>query len=61
MIALVAILGIIFIEGMALSQGIDGVATSAACAAIGGIGGWYMKVFIDYRKSRPGAGRDEED
>jgi len=61
LIALVAVLGIIFIEGLALSQGIDGVATSAACAAIGGIGGWYMKVYVDYFRSKSRNRRDEED
>lgn len=40
--ACVAMLSIAILEGFALSQGIDGVALSAAVAAIAGIGGFVV-------------------
>lgn len=42
-VCVVALLGIVTIETLALLRGIDGVAMSASAAALGAIGGWWAK------------------
>jgi len=42
-VAVLAIIGIVVMEVVALSHGIDGIALGASCGAVGGIAGWYLR------------------
>lgn len=45
-ILVIIVLGIIALEGLALTQGVDGIALSSSMAALGGIGGFIVKSLI---------------
>lgn len=51
-VSIIAICGIVAIEAIALSNGIDGVALSASAAAIGAIGGWWAKSVQESKRPR---------
>jgi hypothetical protein len=51
-VSIVAIVGIVVMEVMAMQAGIDGTALSGATLAIGGIAGYGTKAYLDKRKAK---------